>query len=178
MTHVKFGKAVLVMFVDNVHALNWISNAKMPLIIITGLPASGKTHRTSELKAFFADKGKTVRIVSENSAIPKAGYRKNEYFEDSKKEKMVRSDLKSEAIRLLNKDDVTILDAGNYIKGMLRILLYRPQSPAHKCVLSRRRLSLRIVLRQQSRAHHTMHNILWHCQGKGMGAQCNQNCRR
>lgn len=58
-----------------------------------------------------------MRVVSENSAIPKAGFRKNEYFDDSKKEKIVRSDLKSEALRLLNKDDVTILDAGNYIKG-------------------------------------------------------------
>lgn len=89
----------------------------MPLIIITGLPASGKTRRTNELKAFFIEKGKNVRVVSENSAIPKAGYCKNEYYDDSKKEKIVRSDLKSEAIRLLNKDDVTILDAGNYIKG-------------------------------------------------------------
>lgn len=95
----------------------------MPLIIITGLPASGKTHRTNQLKAFFAEKGKTVRIVSENSAIPKAGFGKNEYFDDSKKEKMVRSDLKSEAVRLLNKDAVTILDAGNYIKGMCESLV-------------------------------------------------------
>lgn len=89
----------------------------MPLIIITGLPSSGKTHRTNELKEYFIGRGKTVRVISENSAIPKAGFRKNEYYEDSKKEKIVRSDLKSEALRLLNKDDVTILDAGNYIKG-------------------------------------------------------------
>lgn len=98
----------------------------MPLIIITGLPASGKTHRTNELKAFFVEKGKNVRVISENSAIPKAGFRKNEYFDDSKKEKMVRSDLKSEALRLLNKDDVTILDAGNYIKGIARASHFAP----------------------------------------------------
>lgn len=103
---------------------NWIilvssrqSFKRMPLIIISGLPASGKTHRANELKAFFIGKGKNVHVVSENVAIPKAGYRKNEYYDDSKKEKIVRSDLKSEALRSLNRDDVIILDAGNYIKG-------------------------------------------------------------
>lgn len=89
----------------------------MPLIVITGLPSSGKTTRCMELKEFFKSKGKCVKIVSENVAIPKARYRKNEYYEDSQKEKIVRADLKSEAMRLLNTDDVIILDAGNYIKG-------------------------------------------------------------
>lgn len=91
----------------------------MPLIIITGFPASGKTTRSKELEEFFRSKGKCVKIVSENVAIPKARYRKNEYYEDSQKEKIVRADLKSEAVRVLNKDDVVILDAGNYIKGIL-----------------------------------------------------------
>lgn len=90
----------------------------MPLIVITGYPSSGKSHRTNELKEFFIERNKIVTIISENVAIPKAGFRKNEYFEDSQKEKIVRADLKSEAVRLLNKDDVVILDAGNYIKGI------------------------------------------------------------
>lgn len=102
--------------IDELCVLKLINNI-MPLIIVTGLPSSGKTHRTNELKEYLIGRGKKVRVISENSAIPKAGFRKNEYYEDSKKEKMVRSDLKSEALRLLNKDDVTILDAGNYIKG-------------------------------------------------------------
>jgi len=87
------------------------------LIIVTGLPSSGKTRRTKELEEHLIGRDKKVRVISENLAIPKAGFRKNECFEDSKKEKIVRSDLKSEALRLLSKDDVTILDAGNYIKG-------------------------------------------------------------
>lgn len=90
----------------------------MPLILIVGYPSSGKTTRTKELQEFFASKGKCVKVVSENLAIPKAKYRKNTYYADSQKEKMVRADLKSEAIRLLNKDDLVILDAGNYIKGV------------------------------------------------------------
>lgn len=93
----------------------------MPLIVITGYPSSGKTLRTNELKEFLIQRGKTVKVVSENVAIPKAGFRKNEYFDDSQKEKIVRADLKSEAVRQLSKDDVVILDAGNYIKGLLHI---------------------------------------------------------
>ncbi|KAJ6636012.1 Protein KTI12 like [Pseudolycoriella hygida] len=89
----------------------------MPLIIISGLPSSGKSTRAQELHTFFTSQGKVVKIVTENVAIPKAGFQKNEYFADSQKEKIVRADLKSEALRLLNKDDVVILDAGNYIKG-------------------------------------------------------------
>lgn len=89
----------------------------MPLIIVTGYPSSGKTKRTNDLAEYFRGRDKIVHIVSENSAIPKAGFAKNEYFLDSQKEKVVRSDLKSEAIRLLTKDNVVILDGGNYIKG-------------------------------------------------------------
>lgn len=89
----------------------------MPLIIISGYPSSGKTTRAKQLQEFFVAKGKQVKLISENTAIPKAGFKKNVYFADSQKEKIVRSDMKSEAVRLLNKDDVVILDAGNYIKG-------------------------------------------------------------
>ncbi|KAM7347968.1 protein KTI12 homolog [Cochliomyia hominivorax] len=89
----------------------------MPLIVISGYPASGKTKRALELKEFFEKRGKRVHHISENKAIPKAGFHKNEYFADSQKEKLVRSDLKSEALRLLDKESVVILDSGNYIKG-------------------------------------------------------------
>lgn len=89
----------------------------MPLIIICGLPSSGKTFRTKQLHKYFTELGKTVRVVSENDLIPKAGFLKNEYFSDSLKEKIIRANLKSETISLLNKDEIVILDSGNYIKG-------------------------------------------------------------
>lgn len=90
----------------------------MPLIIISGLPSSGKSYRAEQLREYFSkDRGKVVKVISENSAVPRAGYAKNEYFADSQKEKIVRSDLKSDVIRHLNKDDVVVFDAGNYIKG-------------------------------------------------------------
>lgn len=42
---------------------------------------------------------------------------KNAIFSDSRREKDLRGAMKAEVVRLLNKDDVTIFDAGNYIKG-------------------------------------------------------------
>lgn len=82
-----------------------------------GLPASGKTRRSRELQDYFESRGKLVHVLSENRAVPKAGFHKNDHFIDSQKEKLIRSDLKSEVLRLLDKTSVIILDAGNYIKG-------------------------------------------------------------
>ncbi|XP_053686279.1 protein KTI12 homolog [Sabethes cyaneus] len=89
----------------------------MPLIIIAGLPASGKSVRSAELVNYFESRGKTVYQVSELGCIQLAGYSKNECFRDSQKEKLVRSSVKSEVVRLLNKNDVVVVDGSNYIKG-------------------------------------------------------------
>lgn len=52
----------------------------MPFIIITGVPSSGKTKRTLELKKYFKDQGKEVHIVSEYEEIKKAGFDKNAFY--------------------------------------------------------------------------------------------------
>lgn len=112
----------------------------MPLIIITGIPSSGKSKRSLELKEYFeTNRGKKVDIINEVDSIAKAGYDRNsyydgecyfrstqrkihcvnwmKYFPDSKKEKSIRGDIKSEAQRRLNPNDILILDGSNYIKG-------------------------------------------------------------
>ncbi|CAK9798892.1 Protein KTI12 homolog [Anthophora plagiata] len=90
----------------------------MPLIIITGIPCSGKTTRTSELKEYFVNKTrKNVEIINEIDVVTKAGFDRNTFYADSKKEKSVRSDIKSAVQRLLNTNDVLIIDGSNYIKG-------------------------------------------------------------
>ncbi|KAL0859122.1 hypothetical protein ABMA27_010958 [Loxostege sticticalis] len=90
----------------------------MPLIIICGTPVSGKTTRAKELSQFFKNQhGKEVEIISEDEAIEKLGYDKNNTYLDSQKEKRVRGYLKSEVLRLIGKDNVVILDGSNYIKG-------------------------------------------------------------
>lgn len=53
----------------------------MPLIIITGLPNSGKTTRGIELKNYFENvHNKKVEIISELQTIVKAGYDKNTFY--------------------------------------------------------------------------------------------------
>ncbi|XP_076763635.1 protein KTI12 homolog [Xylocopa sonorina] len=90
----------------------------MPVIIITGIPCSGKTRRASELKEYFENKaGKTVEVINEIDAVVKAGFDRNTFYDDSKKEKSVRGDIKSATQRLLNEKDVLIIDGSNYIKG-------------------------------------------------------------
>jgi len=87
----------------------------MPLIVMTGLPSSGKTTTTKKLEKFLISKDKNVIIVSELEQL--MGQDKNVIFSDSKHEKEVRGRLKSEVIRLLSKDSVVICDGLNYIKG-------------------------------------------------------------
>lgn len=89
----------------------------MPCIIISGIPCSGKTTRSIELKAFFEALGIEVHIVSEFEQIKTAGFEKNSFYADSNKEKHIRSLLKSEVLRYIKPTNVVILDALNYIKG-------------------------------------------------------------
>ncbi|CAH0404317.1 unnamed protein product [Chilo suppressalis] len=90
----------------------------MPLIIICGTPVSGKTSRAHELKEYFErTHGKRVEIVSEDEAIARLGYDKNNTYLDSRMEKRVREYLKSEVVKLIGKENVVILDGSNYIKG-------------------------------------------------------------
>ncbi|XP_059618396.1 protein KTI12 homolog [Phlebotomus argentipes] len=90
----------------------------MPLIILSGIPSSGKTTRAQQLEKFFREeKNLTVHVVSENKCCRKHNFLKNDLFSDSQKEKIIRASLKSEVGRLQNTKDVVILDASNYIKG-------------------------------------------------------------
>jgi len=86
----------------------------MPLIVFVGFPASGKSTRAQQLQNYFTETHqKKVVILGENSIVQN----RNEVYSDANKEKEMRSTLKSEMHRLINTDDVLILDAGNYIKG-------------------------------------------------------------
>lgn len=53
---------------------------RMPLIVITGIPSSGKSTRTSELTKYFSSLGKVVHVVSEEEQILKAGFSKNSIY--------------------------------------------------------------------------------------------------
>lgn len=105
----------------------------MPLIVLTGIPCSGKTQRASELKAYFENRNKEVSVISEEDEIRKAGLDKNSVYKgkycrhctetkyfyvlDSIKEKHIRGILKSEVLKQITQNNVVILDGLNYIKG-------------------------------------------------------------
>jgi len=87
----------------------------MPLVVVTGLPSSGKTTAVRTLAKWLEENGRKVDIVQEEALL--GGLKKDEVFRDSKEEKSVRGRLKSEVIRLLSRDGVVICDGLNYIKG-------------------------------------------------------------
>jgi len=90
----------------------------MPLVVLVGIPSSGKTSRANDIKNYICSThSKTVHLVSENEILSRKGLEKNKVYNDSQKEKEIRGVLMSEALRLLTPSNVVIVDGGNYIKG-------------------------------------------------------------
>ncbi|KAJ8036224.1 Protein KTI12-like [Holothuria leucospilota] len=85
----------------------------MPLIVMCGIPSSGKTTRTNEIKKHLELMKKIVVVVGDHVM----NLDKNSVYADSKKEVGVRGDLRSAVLREISKDSVVILDSLNYIKG-------------------------------------------------------------
>lgn len=83
----------------------------MPLVIMCGLPCSGKSLRARQLKKLL-EKLWPVDLVSDDD-----GLLRNEVYTDACQEKQLRDRLKSDVARLLSRDRLVILDAPNYIKG-------------------------------------------------------------
>jgi len=110
----------------------------MPLIILCGLPSSGKTRRVGEFIAYITQNypDRQVSVVSEESENIYGQRSKSAVYNDAKAEKEVRSTLKSAVLRVLSKEGVVILDSLNYIKGF-RYELYCASKSAHTthCVL-------------------------------------------
>ena len=89
----------------------------MPLVLITGIPCSGKSKTAKSIKDFLEEKGKKVILISEDDLLKEQSQDKNIVLNDSLQEKTLRADLKGQVIRDLTKETVVILDALNYIKG-------------------------------------------------------------
>lgn len=89
----------------------------MPLVVVTGVPSSGKSTRSLELLKFFEQQGKEVHLIRELDHILKAGFEKNSFYDDKDKEKHIRGVLKSEVLKFVSSNNIVILDALNYIKG-------------------------------------------------------------
>ena len=89
----------------------------MPLVLITGIPCSGKSKTANSIKDSLEEKGKKVILISEDDLVKQQNQDKNIVLNDSLQEKTLRADLKGKVIRHLTKETVVILDALNYIKG-------------------------------------------------------------
>ncbi|XP_072881074.1 protein KTI12 homolog [Hemitrygon akajei] len=101
----------------------------MPLVLLCGLPCSGKSRRAAELIEYLREAtDRKVVEVGDRSL----GVERNEVYADSRKEKELRGALKAEVERKINKEDVVILDTLNYIKGYryeLFCLIKHAQTP-------------------------------------------------
>eukprot|EP00106_Octopus_bimaculoides_P021614 XP_014789056.1 PREDICTED: protein KTI12 homolog [Octopus bimaculoides] len=85
----------------------------MPLVILCGLPCSGKSTVSQSLASYFREQSKNVDIIS----IHSIGLDRNSLFADSMKEREARGLFKSAVQRSISKESVTILDAMNYTKA-------------------------------------------------------------
>ncbi|KAJ4468173.1 chromatin associated protein KTI12 [Lentinula aciculospora] len=89
----------------------------MSLITITGYPASGKSSRARELKAFLETKAAGSKVVILLSETSHSLDIKRSAYDNSAAEKPARGALLTAIIRLLSPNTILIVDAPNYIKG-------------------------------------------------------------
>lgn len=92
----------------------WPPADGMPLVVLCGLPASGKSRRAEQLRAALAAEGRAVHVVDDASVL---GTEDAAAYGDSAREKALRGALRASVERHLNRHDVVILDSLNHIKG-------------------------------------------------------------
>lgn len=86
----------------------------MPMIVITGIPSSGKSTRATQLAAFLRSNSKRpVCIITEHLFVDN----RDAVYTCVAREKQSRCALKSELQRHLAAESWTIIDALNYVKG-------------------------------------------------------------
>ncbi|KAL8819266.1 MAG: hypothetical protein Q9191_007770 [Dirinaria sp. TL-2023a] len=107
----------------------------MPLIIISGYPSSGKTHRATQLATYFTSRIQSTSSSSSSSADPRISRLtvrtiddaslniSRDAYRDAKTEKEARAAAMSAVKRAVGRDSIVISDGMNYIKGF-RYQLY------------------------------------------------------
>ena len=86
----------------------------MPLIVMVGIPCSGKTKRANQIREYMEEEHKQeVQIINEEFL----GMSKAEYLVNPQQEKILRASLKSNVEKHLSSQRVVILDSMNYFKS-------------------------------------------------------------
>nr|XP_036877632.1 protein KTI12 homolog [Manis javanica] len=93
---------------------SWPHPGRMPLVVVCGLPYSGKSRRAEELRCALAVEGRAVYVVDDAAVL---GTEDPTVYSDSAREKALRGALRAAVERHLSRHDVVILDSLNYIKG-------------------------------------------------------------
>ncbi|ETN43227.1 uncharacterized protein HMPREF1541_02386 [Cyphellophora europaea CBS 101466] len=121
----------------------------MPLIIITGLPSSGKTYRAQQIANYVSQRihddaasKRTVQVVdshharNDTSCDPsnvEANRRRDEVFNSAAREKTARAEEFSAIKRGVSRDTVVIADCPNYIKGYRYQLWCEAKAAGTRC---------------------------------------------
>ncbi|CAO4372467.1 unnamed protein product [Caenorhabditis nigoni] len=104
----------------------------MPLIIVTGHPASGKSTIVDRLAQKFSESQKECLVIRDDAY----GSFSRKNYEFANKEKDLRSWIRSEVQQNLTKNKVVICDGLNYIKGYrYELFLAAKMSKTTYCVI-------------------------------------------
>ena len=127
------------------------TNSPFQLLLLTGYPSSGKTHRAHQLLAYLrsriasasstlTSRLQVIHINDQTLNIPRSAYR------EAKTEKEARAAFYSAVKRALGRDTIVVGDGLNYIKGF-RYQLYCEAKGVRttNCVVSPLKLPLRSV---------------------------------
>lgn len=114
----------------------------MPLIIVTGLPSSGKSETAKflydQLKIRLAQENdpRHLRIVSDSDTLDWDG--RDVIYMSIAKEKELRSWLRAEVQRYINLNQIVILDSSSYIKGFrYELFCTSKEAKTQYCIVER-----------------------------------------
>ncbi|XP_074077552.1 protein KTI12 homolog [Macrotis lagotis] len=90
----------------------------MPLLVLCGLPDSGRSRRADELRGALEAEGRPVTVVRDADVLGAGGPAAlGEAYSDPAREKALRAALRASVERGLGRRAVVLLDSLNYIKG-------------------------------------------------------------
>jgi len=94
------------------------------LLMMCGIPSSGKTTKAIQLLKFFESRGHSVVLINEESQKVE----RNEGYKDSRMEKITRAAFLEAVEKRISPETIVIIDSLNYIKGYRYELYCRARS--------------------------------------------------
>ena len=131
----------------------------MPLVVMVGIPCSGKSRRVQELIKFLSSKSVSCKTTIIEDCHFSTSH-KSDVFVDSRLEKELRSNIKSTVQRTLSKEHVVIIDSLNYIKGFrYEIYCVAKSIQTPQCVIYCATLPQLAAIWNDARADHDRYSL-------------------